>query len=347
MICHLATWLPKIEVFKSDNCHYRMRAEFRVWHEGDDLYHIMFDSKSKEKYRVDQMPAASKLINEVMIDLMLYLRPSVTLRSRLFQIDYLSTLSDEITVSLLYHRQLDDEWSAAIEALLIELRKKYTINIIGRARKQKLVHDKDYVTESLVVNGKTFQFQQIENSFTQPNAKVNQKMIEWALSKTGNNNHDLLELYCGLGNFTLPLAQNFNQVLATEISKSSVNAANTNIALNDIKNVTIIRMASEEFTQAMNEERVFKRLNGLDLKSFDCKTVLVDPPRSGVDPETIKLINQYQNIVYISCNPETLKENLVELSKTHNISDFAVFDQFPYTSHLECGVYLEQKKTES
>ena len=58
--------MPELEVFQSPEQHYRMRAEFRVWHEGDDLYYIMFDQETREKYRVDQFPAASRQINDLM-----------------------------------------------------------------------------------------------------------------------------------------------------------------------------------------------------------------------------------------------------------------------------------------
>ncbi|MGE9527022.1 tRNA (uridine(54)-C5)-methyltransferase TrmA, partial [Escherichia coli] len=54
------------EVFRSPVSHYRMRAEFRLWHDGDDLYHIMFDSQTKNRIRVDSFPAASELINTLM-----------------------------------------------------------------------------------------------------------------------------------------------------------------------------------------------------------------------------------------------------------------------------------------
>jgi tRNA (uracil-5-)-methyltransferase len=192
------------------------------------------------------------------------------------------------------------------------------------------------------VNDRTYQFKQIENSFTQPNAGVNSKMVEWALDVTQNSPGDLLELYCGAGNFSLPMAQNFNKVLATEISKSSVAAAQVNLRLNNIDNVTILRMSSEEFVQALNQERTFRRLAEVDLSQYHCQTVLVDPPRSGLDDDTLSMVQNYQNIVYISCNPQTLKDNLQTLQKTHTISRFAMFDQFPYTHHVECGVYLQR-----
>ena len=63
------TKLP-FEIHESPACNYRMRAEFRVWHEGEELFHIMFDKATKQKYRVDQFPTASLLINEAMIKLL-------------------------------------------------------------------------------------------------------------------------------------------------------------------------------------------------------------------------------------------------------------------------------------
>ena len=154
---------------------------------------------------------------------------------------------------------------------------------------------------------------------------------------------DLLELYCGLGNFSLPLAQNFRRVLATEISKPSVAAAQYNIAANNIDNVTILRMSSEEFTAAITGQQTFSRLEGIDLASYQCDTILVDPPRAGLDDATLEMVSGYQNIVYISCNPDTLADNLEVLQHTHEIKRFALFDQFPYTHHVETGVYLVRK----
>lgn len=331
--------LPTIDKYPSPKLHYRMRCEFRVWHDGDDLFHIMFDQATKEKIRVEQFPPASQLINNVMADLIELLKPNEVLRRKLFQIDYLSTLSGEILVSLLYHKPLDEDWETEVQQLKQTLSNKYHIDIVGRARKVKKVYDRDYVIEQLTVDDKQYIYKQVENSFTQPNAKVCEDMLSWAKNAIPYEG-DLLELYCGNGNFSIALADKFNKVLATEISKTSVRAAQYNIEKNNIDNLTIIRMSAEEFTEAVNKTRTFTRLEGIDLDDYDCKTIFVDPPRAGLDEDTVKMVAQYPNIIYISCNPNTLHDNLVELSKTHEIAKFAVFDQFPYTDHLECGVVL-------
>lgn len=335
---------PAPEVFRSPVSHYRMRAEFRIWHEGDDLYHIMFDQQTKSRIRVNSFPAASELINALMPAMLDGVRDIPALRHKLFQIDYLTTLSNQAVVSLLYHRKLDDEWQQHAEALRDSLRARgFNVHLIGRATKTKIELDQDFIDERLPVAGKEMIYRQVENSFTQPNAAMNIQMLEWALSATENSNGDLLELYCGNGNFSLALARNFDRVLATEIAKPSVAAAQYNIAANNIDNVQIIRMAAEEFTQAMNGVREFNRLQGIDLKSYQCETIFVDPPRSGLDADTVKMVQAYPHILYISCNPQTLCENLETLSQTHNITRLALFDQFPYTHHMECGVLLTRK----
>lgn len=329
-----------IAVFASAPAHYRMRSEFRVWHEGEDLYYYMFDKALDQKVRTEQYLPASLLINEMMEALMVELQPNKILRHKLFQVDFLSTLSGEILVTLLYHRQLAEDWLSEAAQLKDRLSTKFKVNLIGRARKQKFDLDCDFVIEELEVKGRVLTYKQVENSFTQPNAKVAIKMLEWAIDVTKASKGDLLELYCGNGNFSIALAPNFRKVLATELAGPSVEAAQFNIAANHCDNVQIIRMSAEDFSDAMAGKREFYRLKGIDLSSYECNTIFVDPPRSGLDQNTLTMISKYERILYISCNPNTLIENLQSLASTHQIERIALFDQFPYTDHMECGVML-------
>ncbi|MCJ7975261.1 tRNA (uridine(54)-C5)-methyltransferase TrmA [Aeromonas veronii] len=336
--------LPALEVHSSPAEYYRMRAEFRIWYEGDDLFHCMYAPATKEIIKIDHFPTASRLINQLMPLLLEGLRPHPVLRRKLFQIDYLSTQSGQIIVSLLYHRKLEAEWQQAAEALQADLRAKgFELQLIGRAHKQKICLGDDFVIEQLNVAGRQLIYKQVENSFTQPNAAINEQMLGWALEVTKGSEGDLLELYCGNGNFSIALAQNFRKVLATEIAKPSVDSAQFNIAANGVDNLIILRMSAEEFTMAMRGEREFNRLKGVDLKSYQCNTIFVDPPRAGLDDATVKLVQEYDNILYISCNPETLQANMAVLGETHEIARFALFDQFPWTHHMEAGVYLRRK----
>ncbi len=336
---------PALEVFPSPPSHYRQRCEFRLWHEGDDLYYAMFevdpdDPKRKRVIRLDDYPVASRRINELMPRLREALLENDVLRRRLFQVEFLTTLSGEALVTLIYHRPLDDAWE--IEAR--RLQERLNVCIIGRSRKQRLVLERDHVWERLEVDGRAFRYQQVENSFTQPNAEISRAMLAWARDVTrGSQARDLVELYCGNGNFTIALAENFRRVLATEISRTSVASARENLAANAIDNAEVGRMSAEEFAAALRGDKGGRRVTDMTLEDYDFSTVLVDPPRAGLDEASCRQLSEYSRIVYISCNPDTLERNLETLCRTHRIARFALFDQFPWTHHCECGVLLEKK----
>jgi tRNA (uracil-5-)-methyltransferase len=336
---------PAPDIFPSRRSAYRMRAEFRVWHDDDNLDYVMFRRHDpKTPVRITQFPIASQAIQDLMPELMTRLKANPILRQRLFQVEFLSTLSGEMLVTLVYHRKLDEQWTTEVQSLAQDL----SIGIIGRSRKQKVVIANSYVTEVLGISGTQFSFRQYEQAFTQPNAKLNIQMIEGASDCARELKGDLLELYCGNGNFTLPLAGKFKQVIATELSKTSIRAARENLEANGIENVEMIRLSAEEVTEAMSGKREFRRLASLPkpLIEYNLNTVFVDPPRAGLDEQTEKMVTGFDSIIYISCNPESLAENLKTIHKTHTVEKFALFDQFPYTDHMECGVYLQRRKSQ-
>ncbi|MBF8672460.1 tRNA (uridine(54)-C5)-methyltransferase TrmA [Pseudomonas putida] len=331
---------PEPAVFDSPREHYRLRAEFRLWREDGQRHYAMFAPGEKHKaILIDDFPIASQRINALMPRLKAAWQASEELGNRLFQVEFLTTLAGDAMVTLCYHRPLDEAWDTAARQLSEEL----GVSIIGRSKGKRLVIGRDYAVEKLDVAGRVFSYRQPEGAFTQPNGAVNQKMLSWAFEAIGERDDDLLELYCGNGNFTLPLATRVRQVLATEISKTSVNAALSNLDENAVDNVRLVRLSAEELTQALNEVRPFRRLEGIDLKSYAFGTVFVDPPRAGMDPDTCELTRRFERILYISCNPETLAANIAQLHDTHRIERCALFDQFPYTHHMESGVLLVRR----
>ncbi len=342
--------IPAPEVFRSTPQHYRLRAEFRIWKNAGTIDYVMFDPDAP-KQPVPQLsfPAGSQRINALMPQLRTYLAGDDILRHRLYAVEFLTTLSDDALITLIYHKPLNDDWRAAAQ----RLRETLGVDLIGRSRGQKIPLDRNWVQETLHVDGRDWHYRQIEGSFTQPNGGTNQHMLGWACAQaraisanrsfSNNGGGDLLELYCGNGNFTLPLSQHFGKVLATEVSKTSIAAAEFNLALNQVDNIAMARLSSDEISTALSGGRAFRRLSAIDLTSYNFSTLLVDPPRMGLDPVTLKLAEKFENILYISCNPQTLRDNLVVLQGSHRIAAFAVFDQFPYTHHLECGVLLTRR----
>ena len=328
------------EVFPSPPIHYRLRAEFKVWHEKGQAHYAMYrQGEYKQPFVIDEFTVGAELINQLMPQVLDAVNGSEVLKKRLFSAEFLTTLSGDALVTLIYHKKLDEQWEGEARAL----QEKLGFPILGRSRKQKVVLERDFVTEEMEISGRTYQYKQVEGSFTQPNGEICRSMIGWAKDACKNSEGDLLELYCGNGNFTIPLCEHFNKVLATEISKVSVAAAQENIRANGVDNLDIVRLSSEEFTQAIDKVRPFRRLREIDLDSYDFSTVLVDPPRAGLDADTCAMVARFPRILYISCNPETQLENLAELCKTHRVERFALFDQFPYTDHTESGVLLVKK----
>lgn len=334
--------LPEPAVFASAPLHYRLRAEFRMWHEGPRVDYAMFDPDDpKQPIAIDDFPIAAESICAVMPRLRERLNADEALRGRLFQVEFLSTLSGELMITLVYHRPLDDDWEAAARCLAAEL----GVQLIGRSRKQKIVLERDWVLEAFMLNDRALRYRQSEGSFTQPNGGVNRHMLGWACAQAAGLGGDLLELYCGNGNFTVALAPLFGRVLATEVSKSSVQLAHYNLAANDLDNTALVRMSSDEISSALARRREFRRLQDIDLDGYRFSTLFVDPPRSGLDAGTVDLARAFDHILYISCNPDTLRENVAALHATHAVTAAAAFDQFPYTPHLECGLLLTRRES--
>ncbi len=328
----------KIAVFTSPEQNYRSRAEFKIYHDDQGMSYAMSRLDRQGVVKIDHCSIVSPPIAGIMDKLLVYAR-ELGISYKLFGVDFLASGEGDMLVTLLYHRALDDAWKEAA----VELQKKLGVYIIGRSRKQKIVLSQDYVSETLHVNNRDYRYIHIENSFTQPNPRVNEKMIEWSLDQLEGIGGDLLELYCGAGNFTIPFATKFEKVLATEISKSSIHAAKQNMELNGISNIDFVRLSAEEFTQALDGVREFRRLEGLNVSDYTLKTLFVDPPRAGLGEEPCAFASRFDHLLYISCNPETLKRDLEILSQTHCIDAMAAFDQFPYTHHLEMGVKLTRK----
>ncbi len=156
---------PVPEVFRSPVSHYRMRAEFRLWHDGDDLYHIMFDQQTKSRIRVDSFPAASELINQLMVEILDGVRDNLVLRHKLFP----CRLSDDHEQPgrgiAAVPQKTDDEWRQQAEILRDALRENLNVHLIGRATKTKIELDQDYIDERLPVAGREMIYRR-RNSFT-------------------------------------------------------------------------------------------------------------------------------------------------------------------------------------
>lgn len=352
-VCGLADISPEIHASIPE--HYRMRAEFAVFrHEDNSFDYVMFEKNGKEKKRIiiKEFPGCTVAINRAMEMLRRFtFKERLTeLTQGLFEADFLCNTEGDTVISLVYHRKADEaEWMKQADQLRTLMRNEgLSCSVLCRSRKQFLKCGDDFVTESFSVCGRQVKLKQVEGTFSQPNATACQAMLEFAVSCTpAGKAHDLIELYCGSGTFTVTLAPYFRKVFATEVSRIPTLTAVENMKLNGIDNLKIARLSALEVTQALRKEREFKRLQSIDIDMSDYSfgTLLIDPPRAGLQDEAaLSFTAGFDRIIYISCGPESLASDLTYLTRTHDIKRLAFFDQFPYTHHLESGVLLERRK---
>ena len=186
-------------------------------------------------------------------------------------------------------------------------------------------------------------------SFFQGNLFLIDALVETALG--GAEGRLALDLYCGVGLFTLPLARRFEKVLGVEASERAINAAR--------KNLEHARLESAEFYA----EAVGEWLAGLQITDYESQTdpqsaipnpksigavdfLLLDPPRAGTEKETIEQILKIRpaHISYVSCEPSTLARDLRLLCESlYEIESIIALDLFPQTHHVETVVHLKLK----
>ena len=166
------------------------------------------------------------------------------------------------------------------------------------------------------------------NDFTQVNAGINQVMIQRAMELLEVSEDDrILDLFCGLGNFSLPLAKRIKEVVGVEGDDALVRHAQENASKNELNNAV--------FEQA--------DLTQTELKDYPWakagfNKILLDPPRSGAFEVLHQLADLgAERLVYVSCNPATLARDAGELVNNHGyiLVSTGVMDMFPHTKHVE------------
>lgn len=213
---------------------------------------------------------------------------------------------------------------------------------IGNANKEKEVIfrtcDNEVISNILeksesfkTING--YKFKLNVNSFFQVNDFIASKLFE-SVASSINPGSTVLDLYAGVGTLSLMASKNARTVYSVEINPYASKDAVYNVSLNNVKNVEVINASVSEY-----------------LKKFDkhADTVIVDPPRSGLDEYTLSFLSSEapSKIIYISCDPMSLARDLNYLSKNYAVDDVTIFDMFPNTYHTECKVVMSQRKSEN
>ncbi len=172
------------------------------------------------------------------------------------------------------------------------------------------------------------------NDFTQVNADINQSMVKRALGwldpKAGDQ---ILELFCGLGNFTLPIATSGAHVVGIEGDAQLIQRAQDNAQANGVSNCSFTQA---DLSKELSEQAWFKG-------SYN--KLLLDPPRSGAKEVIEQLAAiKFDRIVYVSCNPATLARDAGTLvnEQGYRLVAAGVMDMFPHTAHVESIALFER-----
>jgi len=221
---------------------------------------------------------------------------------------------------------------------LIEFGKKYLIHIYLQPNPPALLH-KIWPADGYERLSYTLPHHQLEFifhplDFTQIHLELNRSMVKQALSLLELKTTDtVLDLFCGIGNFTLPMAQQAKHVTGIEGSQDMVNRARENAAHNQIQNV--------DFAMA----NLIAPIAAPWMHSTYNK-ILIDPPRVGAK-EILPYFTQFaaEKIVYVSCNPATLARDAGELVHQHgyHLSHAGIMNMFPHTAHIEAMAVFEKR----
>lgn len=192
-------------------------------------------------------------------------------------------------------------------------------SVVSIYQNNKLIYGKEYVT----INLGDIIYNINHNSFFQINTECAKTLYDKIKEEVGICN-SLLDLYCGTASIGIYLSKNVKSITGIEINKESVSCAKKNIEDNSVSNYKIIH----------GDASVVKG---------DYDVVVVDPPRSGLSRSVIDILNnmKMKKLIYVSCNPSTLKRDIT-LLKGFSIKNVFAFNMFPGTSHIETMMVLEK-----
>jgi tRNA/tmRNA/rRNA uracil-C5-methylase (TrmA/RlmC/RlmD family) len=186
---------------------------------------------------------------------------------------------------------------------------------------------------SLEVNGEKYSYN--AEAFFQINQDLLPQLLDFVLNGVGGET--ALDLYCGVGLFTLPISRRFTNVIGVESNPTATRFARRNLQQAKLSNASVVTANVADWIRGVISEKPGRP------ESFDF--ILLDPPRAGAESAVIKgIVNlKPSRICYVSCDPATLARDLKKLTaEGFNIEAVSGFDMFPQTHHVETVVHLVQ-----
>lgn len=249
----------------------------------------------------------------------------------------MSNLNEYMVVIVTATNNLYNEKKLVEDILRFNPEVKTIVHNINSIRTSKILGERSivlygngYITDEL--SGLKFRIS--PSSFYQVNKRQTEVLYETAIKAAKLNSKEvLIDAYCGTGTIGLCAAKHVKKVIGIELNEEAVNDANLNKKLNEMNNVEFICADAGKY---MNQLAKMKR-------KIDC--VIMDPPRSGSDQKFMSSMVRMAplKVVYISCNPLTLKRDLNYLKRFYRVERIIPVDMFPFTKHLETICFMTQK----
>lgn len=216
-----------------------------------------------------------------------------------------------------------------ITTIVQNINNRRTSMILGN--KNITLYGKGYVVDSLC----GLQFRISPSSFYQVNKSQTEVLYNEAIKAANLTKEDvLIDAYCGTGTIGLVASKYCKEVLGVEINEHAIKDAIRNMKDNHIDNAYFIADDAGRY------------MNSLARKKSNVDIVIMDPPRTGSDKKFLDSLIKLSpsRVVYVSCNPETLRRDLNSLTKYYRVNSIQPVDMFPFTNHVECVVSLRRFK---
>ena len=333
--------LPWFAPIESEPWHYRRKARIGVQFDKQSQATIGFRQKSSNRLAaVKSCPVLAEPINDI-FPLLKKLLTQLTVKSAIGHIEVLQAdISDKEGLTeqvesdqvVLVIRQLKAMSKADITLWLSYAQQHCWHLIVDDGNKQTPLLDNSQVINTALSYALPNQHKVYFESgdFIQINHAVNIAMIEQALRwLTPHSSDKILDLFCGLGNFSLALAQHVQQVVGVEGVQVMVDKAIHNAQLNEVNNC--------QFYQAdLNSDWLLESW----VKQNRYNKVLVDPARAGAEQAVLQIATlKIPSVLYVSCDPATLaRDSAVLVSEGYKIEKISIMDMFSQTKHVETMV---------
>lgn len=306
---------------------YRSRVQVKCFHSSDGFITGFFQPKSRFVVAIEQCPLMAPHLNRVLG----CLRESIAVSSYASQVPQIDLASGSDNRSCVVVHYLGAD-KAGLTALLLPLAKKNSFELaIQSGRKHSLQMVCGGGDLRIAVDDPEIQLKYAAGGFAQINLEQNRNLVRSVLAAADlTGDEQVLDLYCGMGNFTLPLARRAGFVVGVEDYAPSIKMARNNATSNRIANVEFHAMPAEQALQRFGHR-------------FDL--LVLDPPRAGAYAVVKQLRQQpIAKIIYVSCDPQTLARDLKTLTSFgYRVVTSRVFDMFPQTYHMESLTLLEYR----